>query len=284
MKLLTPLFAILFILFASGNNVAAKEWRGIVPLHSTRPDVESSLGSATKSTAFGNYYSLPNEIVVVWFQNDSCDTTVGKFGVGWNVPQGTVTSIGIIPKQVYRKERFFQGNDFKVEDINAGFVYYTNETDGLSVETLNGIVTLLTYSPTAKEDHLRCPRVEKCCMDVFPTFDEYAGLNFEDEKARLDSFVIKMNEQLGRGAIVVYGESRAVRNMIMKRAARARRYLREKGGLESQRLLIIDGGYKDRSITQLHLYTIGGEVSRILLFPEKDPGQAAPNKLLHLTP
>jgi hypothetical protein len=157
MKALTLITALLFIAVTAGKDALAKEWRGIAPLHSTRADVERRLGPAAKSSAFGFYYSLPDEIVVVRFQNHSCDDNLGQFGIGWNVAQGTVTDIGVIPKRDYRKERFVSGQYFKVENVDAGFVYYTNENDGLTVETLNGIVTLLTYSSTAKEHHLRCP-------------------------------------------------------------------------------------------------------------------------------
>jgi hypothetical protein len=119
--------------------------------------------------------------------------------------------------------------------------------------------------------------VQKCCLDLFPRFDEYADLSFEDQIARLDNYLIRMNEMLGRGAMIIYGDSRSARRILMKRAARVRRYLERKRGFARQRLLIVDGGYKDRSITALDLYTIGGEVSRIHLFPQKDPGEAAPN-------
>jgi hypothetical protein len=68
---------------------------------------------------------------------------------------------------------------------------------------------------------------------------------------------------------------------LMRRASRAKRYLVEKRGLEAQRLLIVDGGYRDSSYTQLHLYSISGIASRIYIFPEKDPARSVPNKPVH---
>jgi hypothetical protein len=284
MKLLAATFTLLFMTFISGDDAVAREWNGIVTLHSTRADVERRLGTPTKSSAFGSYYSLPDEVVVVRFQNHTCDDHLGQHGVGWNVAQGTVTHIGVIPKRDYREDRFVSGSDFKVEYLDSGFVYYSNDNDGLTVETLNGTVTLLTYSPTAKEEHLQCPLVQKCCLDLFPRFDEYADLSFEDQIVRLDNCLIQMNEMLGRGAIIIYGDSPSARNTLMKRAARAKRYLERKRGLEAHRLLIVDGGYKERTITAIDLYTIGGEVSRIHIFPQQDPRATASDKLLHLTP
>lgn len=284
MKLLAATWALLSVAFVSGNDALAREWRGIVPLHSTRADVARRLGTPAKSSAFGFYYSLPDEVVVVRIQNHLCDGGVGRFGLGWNVALGTVTHIGVIPKRDYRIERFVSGDGFKAQDVDAGLTYYTNENDGLTVETLNGIVTLLTYSPTAKEDHLKCPLVQDCCLDLLPRFDEYPDLSFEDQIVRLDNCLVRMNEMLGRGAIIVYGESRSVRNALMKRAARAKRYLERKRGLAPHRLLIIDGGYKERSITAVDLYPIGQEVSRIHIFPQQDPPYAPPNKLMYGTP
>jgi hypothetical protein len=108
-------------------------------------------------------------------------------------------------------------------------------------------------------------------VDFFPRVDEYGALSYEDEKARLDNYAIEMKERLNRGVIVAYGKSRNERAKIMKRAERAKKYLMLKHGIEPQRILIVDGGYRGRSATELNLHTIGGVVSRVYLFPEPDP-------------
>ena len=270
MKLLTEPISILICMLACSGITLSKEWRGITPVHSTVKDVERQLGPPTKRSSFALYYNLSDEIALVRVQNESCDDTAGKFGIGWNVPIGTVTEIGIIPKRTFTKDRFVIGNDFKSESANAGFVYFRNEKDGLSVETHKGAVTLVTHSPTAAESHRRCPRVQECCIDFFTNFDQYALLPFQDEKARLDNFVIQMREMMFRGGIVIYGENPTARMKLLKRAQRAKRYLVQTRGLESQRLLIIDGGYREESITELRLYMIGGETIRIYQFSEKD--------------
>jgi hypothetical protein len=269
MKIICSVTFCLITALVSANASLAKEWRGVAPLHSTRADVERLLGVPKQSTPYAFYYSLPDEIAVIWFQPQSCESDL--FGLGWNVPIGTVTNIGVIPKANYHKEKFLNGTKFKVQDANAGFFYYTDETEGLSVETFNGIVTSLEYTPMEKEDNRRCPRVQECCVDFFPRFDEYGNLSLGDEKARLDNYAIVMKERLNRGVIVVYGRSRNERGKIMKRAERAKKYLTQKHGIEAQRILIVDGGYRERSATELNLHTIGGLVSRVYLFPELDP-------------
>lgn len=122
-----------------------------------------------------------------------------------------------------------------------------------------------------KENNRRCPRIQECCVDFFPRFDEYGNLSIEEEKARLDNYATVMKEQMGRGVIVVYGKSRNERSNIMKRAERAKKYLMQKHEIEAQRILIVDGGYRGHSATELNLHTIGGVVSRVYLFPDLDP-------------
>jgi len=271
MKPLIKIISFFLLIIASNTIALAKEWRGITPLHSTRVEVERLLGPPANRAPIGLYYSLPDEIVVIRIQSESCDSFNGQLGFGWDAPRGTVTEIGIIPKRILTKDRFVNANDFKFEDGKAGFSYFTNDKDGLSVETYKGTVTLVTYSPPVTEASLHCPSVRNCCIDFFPRMDEYEALPFEDEKGRLDNFVFQMREWLYRGALVVYGKTDQKRNQLLKRAQRAKRYLVQTRDLEPQRLLIVDGGYKERSITELHLYMIGGEISRVTVFPEREP-------------
>lgn len=279
MRILTTVLGVL-IAFFTAQSVFAKEWRGIMPLRSARADVERLLGPPSQGSPHASYYSLRDEIAVVHFQSISCRDSCG---FGWNVPLGTVISIGVIPKGDHGKEKFDSGVDFKVETDGAGFVYYTNEHDGLTLEKYKERITLIIYSPTGKEAALQCPLTRECIVDFFPKFDEYGNLSFEDEKARLDNYVIQMRNMLGRGALVVVGENRAVRNRLIKRAKRAKRYLVQERGFEAERLLVVDGGYQSSSYTALHLYMIGGVMGRIYLFPEKDPGPVPPNRALQLT-
>ena len=248
----------------SANSSVAKDWRGIKPLSSTRADVERLLGAPQQSSAHAFFYSLPNEIVVVRFQSGPCD----EFGLGWKVPANTVIEVGVIPKEKHRKEKFLDGSEFKVYKAEAGFLYYWDQ-NGMSVETFEGIVTVLDYAPTAQEEVRRCPRVQECCFDFFPRLYEYENISFEEEKDRLDSYALNMKERMDRGVIVIYGPSSKARAQLMKRAKRAQKYLAQTRGIEEHRVLIVDGGYKERSAIELNLHSIGGLGSRVNLFPQR---------------
>jgi hypothetical protein len=248
---------------------AANSWKGIVPLRSTRADVTRILGAPTNESAGVSFFSLRDAVVVVHYETESCDKD--RFAFGWNVPAGTVTDVGVLPKRTTDKELFTREGQFERSSDVPNLVYYSDRTSGLTVETYKDQVSLLTYSPTKAQENMRCPQGEKCCFDVFPKFDEYGRLPFDDEKARLDNFVIQMRERNARGALVVFGENPAERRKMLQRAGRARSYAVKVLGLEPMRMLVIDGGYRNQSVTVLHLYAIAGFASQMIFFPEKDP-------------
>lgn len=263
-------YAVSLVLFLSTNS-QARDWKGIVPLKSTRSDVERLLGVQKRSSDAVAYYKLAKEIVVFHFQVDVCDSPGGKFGLGWNVAPGTVVNIGVIPRGKHRKEEYLPASDAKVHDMGAGIVYYSDQSAGLTVETYENLVTLVEYYPEASKENLRCPRVEACCVDFFPKIDEYGEIPFGDEKARLENFMITMNEVFGRGVIEIVGPSKRVRQERIKRAARSKSYLVKQHGLEGERLLVVDGGFSETVATRLSRYSIGGVASQIFLYPQKDP-------------
>jgi len=262
------------VLLLAGTAVSAKDWRGIVPLKSTRADVERLFGVQKQTPELAAFYKLPNELVVFHFQNFTCDSEVGKWGYGWNVPLGTVVYIGVIPTGNHRKDEYQLASDVKVQDSGGGIVYYTDNVAGWSIETYQNSVTLIEYYPEASQHNSQCPQIQQGIIDFFPIFDEYGKLSFEDEKARLDNFVINMKEGLGRGTIEVRGPTKKDRQQLMKQAARAKSYLVKKRGLEPERLLVIEGGFWEKRVTRLSLYSIGGVPSRIYLHLEPDPEMA----------
>lgn len=261
--------AILLLLAASV--ATGKEWRGIVPLKSTRAEVERVFGVPTGSNKWISYYKLRNEIVVVHFESEPCESQLGKFGYSWNVPLETVTRIAVIPRGTHRVEEYKSTSSSKSADNGTGIVYYTDASAGLMIETYKNLVTLVEYYHEATQENLRCPQVTKCCIDFFHRFDEYTNIPFGDEKARLDNFMFHLNSYFGRGALEILGPSPKDRHQRLKRAARAKRYLVRERGFEPERLLIIDAGYNERSLTRLADYAIGGIAARIILYPQKDP-------------
>src|SRR5688572_31814092 len=82
------LLSIIFVLTIAPAS-SARGWRGIVPLHSTRADVELLLGKSTDECDC--VYRTENEVVRVDYAKAPCE----GWPRGWNVPVGTVLAFSV---------------------------------------------------------------------------------------------------------------------------------------------------------------------------------------------
>ena len=90
--------------------------------------------------------------------------------------------------------------------------------------------------------------------------DEYGDLPTDDEAAHLDLFAEKLFKQSNlRGYIIAYNEPRMERGSYLRRIYGIGRYLTEARGIEANRVVVVDGGYKEKFITQLWLIPVGTE-------------------------
>jgi hypothetical protein len=108
-----------------------------------------------------------------------------------------------------------------------------------------------------------CNRTASCTFEVKKNpvprkFDEYGNIAFNDEKARLDNFAIELqNEPGSQGYIIAYGGRRARANEAQARADRAKDYLVNTRGIDSGRLVTVDGGYKEDLTVELWIVPSG---------------------------
>lgn len=133
-------------------------WQGIVPLKSTRTDVERIMGKPDRESV--NAYDFPEKSVIIKYSQRPCDE-------GWNVAPDTVLYISINPTvkkpladlnldlTKYKKKP----GDF---DVPAHF-YYVDEEQGLTLSVLNGRVQEYIYGPTVKDNTLRCNKIDNRC-------------------------------------------------------------------------------------------------------------------------
>lgn len=96
-------------------------------------------------------------------------------------------------------------------------------------------------------------------------FDEFGDINCEDEMARLDNFATQLqNEPAAKGVVIFYG-GRRFRGRLPKqgeaaaRAARMKPYLVERRGISAERVIVIDGGYREEF--QVDLWVIPADVT-----------------------
>jgi hypothetical protein len=151
----------LFVALATISHPQANSWHGIVPLRSTRADVEKLLGPPTPDSKapYAADYKTNNERVFVLYSTGPCNVEPSH---GWNVPRGTVINITVEPniKPKFADLKIDESKYEKRRDpeiLHAA--YYTNEEEGVSitVNTDEGVVTAISYSPMSKDNHLRCP-------------------------------------------------------------------------------------------------------------------------------
>jgi hypothetical protein len=157
------IFIILTMLYTMCHqqvHVQTDGWRGVVPLRSTRKDVERIIGPAYDATK--SLYKTDRENVSVRYSEGPC---VGS--TGWKVPPDTVLDITITPRP-YGKIRLadldIDRNKFKKEDDHElpNNYYLINEEAGITVyaqkdrATGEDRVTGINYKPAARDKNLRC--------------------------------------------------------------------------------------------------------------------------------
>ncbi len=153
MKSAVTIFLLLNSMFSIADTSKTKGWRGIVPLHSTRTDVERLLGPGTNECKCAYYLDDLN----VFFNYSPGDCKSGRGA--WDVPVDTVVWITVHPKSRPQlsdlsidESKFEKRPGGHIEDL----IYYVNEEEGLTLLVSEGIVQTFLYGPTAKDKHLRC--------------------------------------------------------------------------------------------------------------------------------
>jgi hypothetical protein len=164
---LTRFASLVFLLAFVALTVNAAPWRGIVPLKSTRSDVERLLGKPlTGNMDFYVTYKLETEEVRVEYaskklcpQTDRCDCRVSD---------DTVLHIVVRPKTRIRFSSL-ELNKSKFHPIvnpqNANNIAYSNSDAGLMyvVSKRDDLVLYVQYGSTLKdcEDAIKLPRLQK---------------------------------------------------------------------------------------------------------------------------
>lgn len=251
---------------------AAKNWRGIVPLSTTREGVERMLGRPAREGGGWHYYDLGGEAVVVWFAGGECD----PLGLRWDVPAGTVTRIGVVPKRRLRAATLIGAGAAKTESKGDGYAVHRDERAGLTVETNEGFVVVATYRPGRADEARRCRATEELLH--FPhqyPFDNFGTIPREHEWARLDNYASALLEAspLMRGSVVAYAGRRAYPGEAKARAARAKNYLVRVHRIEPWRIAAIDGGHREEAMTSLELFPIGYNLFTPEILPNVPPGE-----------
>jgi hypothetical protein len=139
----------------------SNDWNGFVPLHTTRSEIEQSLGAPKMSHGFVSVYETKDNRVDILYSAGPCASSgVEK----WNVPADVVISIQVNPKgtvpftslhlDAKKYSRFREAHP-------DNWVQYWNAADGIIVHTIfyetKEELYFIEYRPAAKQNDFRCP-------------------------------------------------------------------------------------------------------------------------------
>ncbi|HKO44538.1 MAG TPA: hypothetical protein VJU84_14765 [Pyrinomonadaceae bacterium] len=195
MKFSSSALICILVLLMRVTATSPQGWRGIVPLHSTRADVERLLGLGSNSGPV-SIYKTANESVYVEYATDRCKGSVP----GWNVTAGAVLQLTVTSK----KEQLFSDLGLDLERFTKSYddamnAYYTNVSEGIKYTvSSNGAVESVSYIPSERDSDLRCRGFPPYTgvTNNQRMFGSYGDLSWEDEKARLDNFAIHLQHTI----------------------------------------------------------------------------------------
>lgn len=113
---------------------------------------------------------------------------------------------------------------------------------------LNSVVLALVFGGVA----LAAPLTNALQNIAATKFDSYDHLPTDDEAARLDAFTVALLRQPNvRGYLVGYAERSIPKGVLLRRLYGDQRYLVELRGLERSRVVVVEGGYRDKFTIEL---------------------------------
>ena len=261
-KTLTVMIALMIV--SSSQTIQEKVWKNIVPLHSTRKDVETLLGPPQETRGVAATFQLNDGRLRVFYSKGYCKQPNTN---DWNVPPDTVVTLTFEPTNYLLIAdlkldiaKYHREDDPHLQRA----VHYYNRESGIRISTRlekkGEEVQTITYEPTEKDLHLRCQKSLQGVdtRDIYPglAFDEYGELSFNQEKPRLDNFAsyLKKNEPTLLGYIIIY-RARGMRSVDAEfRAKRAKNYMARVHSIENKRIVTIMGGCREH--LEILLYAI----------------------------
>ena len=254
---------LLFVFFvALAQVIAAKPWRGITPLRSTRDDLIKAFGSSSDANEIRANYDVDGEHAYIVFSTrldyyPECASTL---------PTDTVMVIEVRPN----KETPFSSYEkdlsrFRIVETSTppgiGYKGYIDEKEGIAYVTIEDTVDEIYYFASA-EDKPRCKRyVEdpemfiRRTVDFFPTVDEYGISKWDEERARLNNFGYQLqNAKKSKGSIIIYPGDDVNKKTASVRGKKALDYLNKRWKFDKDKLELIIGPRQDRFSVQLNMY------------------------------
>lgn len=159
------LFVALVCFQSSGYSQRLEEWSCLIPLKSTRLEVEKILGKP--HDVFDTYgrYDTPYGRYSVWYASGRCQKKVE--GRDWNVEAGIMTSLLVYPNKVNLLNDYLHNiSDYEKRDAPGGYssFLYLNKDESIIYQTKvrpegSEFVSAISLEPGNSKDKLLCNNI-----------------------------------------------------------------------------------------------------------------------------
>lgn len=150
--------------------------------------------------------------------------------------------------------------------VSAGSIISGQGTPTITVDTAGLAGQPITATVEVAGYNLECRAQCQAAVPAPPNptkFDEFGQIPRDDEKARLDVFAIELQNSPGaQGYIIGYGGPNRRYGTGAQRAQRARDYVVTTRGIDSSRIITLDGGQRTAGSTQLWIVPPGATPPR----------------------
>ena len=260
----------LTLLFMAAVGAQAKEWRGIVPLRSTRVDVERLLGPPAIKREYSMHYEINSEQIFIDLSRGPCTVEFSR----WNVPRDTVISIWITLRSNQLSAASLNLNQKKYtkyrENHRPQIVRYVNQTEGIeySVDEETGNVGIIKYVPSAADKSLACPETKNLLYEQV-RFAKYSNISLAAEKKILDRFADQLIRYSSKSYasseahILAYDGHQSPSGEALTRAQRAKEYLVNVRHIDANRIEIRDACCRQTLNIELYLVPPGATPPRL---------------------
>jgi hypothetical protein len=162
--------------------------------------------------------------------------------------------------------------------VSAGTISSGQGTSSITVDTTGvGGGTTITATVDVGGYDRSCSTSSSCTVSFARTIearkiDEYGNIRFNDEKARLDNYAIELqNDPTAQGYLICYGGRKGRTGEGQRRCDRAKDYLVNTRGISGDRIVTVDGGYKEDLTVELWVVPSGAKAPQAN--PTVDPSE-----------
>lgn len=236
-----------------GQSKRLELFNRIVPLHSTRADVEKIFGKAVN----GNYwYENEKERIGVNYSVTNCQGEAA----GWNIPRDTVLRFTVSFKTNVMFEELNITLNKLVKNNDKHRITYTDFDKGITYTVTNeGRLDSISFFPAKnnKNANLRC--------EGFPPYDParyyspvdtYIPKDWSTDRFELDRYILKILEFQKynyKGYIFIYTSKNKSNKSTKTYFGKVKNYLFRFRGVNPKELDVVWGGIRERNEVEFFL-------------------------------